>query len=147
MKLIKRGKKNLICLFSNSLFQSVSCFRSTGAVNIPTRRCSTIVNRPPPPPPPRKASMPEPLCLQTARVHPLEPFVEEELKPIRKLLLPADPNDVHVSVQEDALEVIVYDPKVSKAPPPRYKHQCVKHSKCHCNLFSTHVEGFFTIAN
>merc|ERR1711963_571091 len=47
---------------------SVSCFRSTGAVNIPTRRCSTIVNRPPPPPPPRKASMPEPLVLHTAKV-------------------------------------------------------------------------------
>ena len=38
--------------------QSVSCFRSTGSVNIPTRRCSTVEQRPRPPPPPRKASLP-----------------------------------------------------------------------------------------
>ena len=50
--------------------------------------------------------MPEPLCLQTARVLPLEPFADEELKPIRKLLPAADPSDVHVSVQEDDKEVI-----------------------------------------
>lgn len=125
----------------------MSCFRSTGAVNIPTRRCSTITPRPTLPPPPRKASMPEPLALQTAQTVPLEPFEDGELKPIRKLLLPISSDEVAISVQEDDKEVIIYDPKVSKAPPARYKHQCVKHSKCHCHLFSQHVDGFFTVAN
>merc|ERR1711997_187511 len=39
--------------------ESVSCYRSTGAVPIPTRRCSTIVNGTvPKAPKPRKTSMP-----------------------------------------------------------------------------------------
>ena len=91
--------------------------------------------------------MPEPLALQSAAMIPLDPFMDEELKPIRKLLVPVSSDEVSVSVQEDDKEVIIYDPKVSKAPPARYKHQCVKHSKCHCHLFSQHVDGFFTVAN
>ena len=47
---------------------------------------------------------------------------------------------------------IVHEVTVNKAPPPTLKwkpksaaSQCKKHSKCHCQLFSQQVEGFFAV--
>merc|ERR1719266_13458 len=47
--------------------ESVSCYRSTGAVPIPTRRCSAIISSAPKLPKPRKTSVPE-LPLRSAEL-------------------------------------------------------------------------------
>ena len=135
-------------------FQSVACFRSTGSVSVPTRRASTIINTatPRPPPQPRKTSVPETFILKEASVSVLENFPEEVVEPMGPGYIPPD------VIRKANFEVIEVAPLNGKAiendhpkvtsvarPKAKPKNNCVKHSKCHCVLFSAAVEGFFNI--
>lgn len=123
--------------------QSVSCFRSTGAVPIPTRRCSTVLNGTLPKfPKPRKTSLPE-LLLRTADFQMLEPLEEvdhfEELEAgVRSKISVIDDWTVRAEASDP--------PHVSMGPPKKVKkNDCKKHTKCHCALFSQQVAGFFDV--
>ncbi len=124
--------------------QSISCFRSTGALPIPTRRCSAIVPATQPRPPrQRKTSLP---ALKEAHEWTLDFPFEEAAEDLRDT-----PRACHKAVFTDAptylqLATATDPPKVTKAPPPKlYKPDCKKHSKCHCTLFSKEVVGFFDV--
>merc|ERR1719266_124893 len=107
--------------------ESVSCFRSTGAVPIPTRRCSTIDNRPKIPKP-RKTSMPD---LQTAESALMNWSLEEApiLEGGHGVAV-----KIHAVIDEDGYVTspTFHDaPVVSKAPPKKLvKNNCEKHSRC-----------------
>jgi len=131
---------------------SVACFRSTGSVSVPTRRASTAVNTASPKiSAPRKSSAPEPLQLSMASVSVLETFREEIAESLSAVIVPdvvhrakfavIEPSDI----KEKAIEID--HPKVTSVARPKAKpkNNCVKHSKCHCVLFSQAVEGFFNV--
>lgn len=126
---------------------SVSCYRSTGAVPIPTRRCSTIVNGTPKLPKPRKTSVPE-LQLRSAELALMNWSLEEA--PIFEAGLGLAVR-INAVTDDDGYVTCptVHDaPEVSKAPPKKLvKNDCTKHSKCHCAIFSKNVAGFFDVAN
>jgi len=122
--------------------ESVSCYRSAGAVPIPTRRCSVIEPKPKPPKP-RKLSLPESFAESALMNWSLEmaPILEAGHGKAIK---------IHAVTDEDGYVDCpnVHDaPVVSKAPPKKLvKNDCTKHTKCHCALFSKQVSGFFDVA-
>merc|ERR1719468_556 len=128
--------------------ESVSCFRSTGSVNIPTCRCSTIIeSTAPKPPKPRRVSMPVQPLLQIAEQPEVQIWRDENCSAIPDMVsaVRTQPQDMDIFYSN----ALVRDPPVvAKAPPERKTkaNDCKKHSKCHCALFSQKVAGFFDVS-
>jgi hypothetical protein len=100
------------------------------------------------PPPQRKTSMPEPF--KTAFSFTLEPLKEEQIGVLCQGSVTAATDMVTFSTVSGvgATEVAtqVDHPEVAEAPKPVLP-TCIKHSKCHCHLFSLKVDGFYNVSN
>lgn len=88
--------------------------------------------------------MPEPL-LRLADSIPCEPLMEEA-----EYLEPLDTaRRLRVSITADPTTsaTVVEPPNTLLSPAKKpARPECIKHSKCHCALFSQQIAGFFDIA-